>query len=436
MPADLYKTLAGEVRGGLCFHDSFNGTANSAGNSIVSIVGNPIIRNGVYDSTAGAGRSIIYSAIPTQRQWVTSGFTVAFWLNVAQSTFDGTFATIFDNCSLSPNTGGLYIVIDDRGGGSPTNGLNVAFGSGTGGATNRTGVVSNCISNNTWEHFVIVCSTTAISIYKNGTALSVTNTGSGTGYLPTFANMRFGGRSSDGGFPLQAMVKATRFYTGQLSAQEAADLYSNATSNWFAAGKVESAYNFSEAGPLRDLSGLGKDASLAGGTTDPTRLQKSGYLFDGSDDYIVVPPTMPHFVTSYTLAALCKPGVESGTGGVIYGVGNNYEHYLYGGNYYGRNRTGSFVSTSAAPYKVGVVQSFISTYDGTTIKAYINGVLVGSASQTGTTVDSVYLPRIGKGATVVPFSGVIYNHVHLNYAVTPLQASLIDQELRAWANHT
>jgi hypothetical protein len=420
---------------------------SSVGNSVVSITGNPIIRNGVYDSTAGAGRYVTYGAIPAQRQWVTSGFTIAFWLNVAQSSFDGSIITIFDNCSLSPNPGGFYVVLDDRGGATPTNGFNIAFGTGTGGTTNRTGLVSNCVSNSTWEHFVIVCSTTGIAVYKNGAALSVTNSGSGTGYLPTFANMRFGGRSSDGGFPLQGMVKDTRFYTGQLSAQEISDLYANKTDQFLneAYGLWlfdEASYDYTNKRVL-DKTPNARHLTIGDGsttTTFPTKLPRSGFSYDGGDYFYRamsgVSDTAGTFSVRVTFQGLSQVPILMGQA-----VTQNSLYISYDTLGVGRVPSYNNVSTpgttiGSVPIRQGTPTTLSVSWDSTTVYMYVDGVLFNSGARVSNTnfaaVSNLWLGQSGLSSLYQ--TGGISGAAFFTSVLTPLQHALLHEYLKSNSN--
>lgn len=441
MPADLLKSLSGDVRRGLCFRESFNGTANSVGNSVVSITGNPLIRNGVYNSTAGTGRYITYGAIPNQRDWTSSGFSVSFWLNVAQSTFDGTYVVILDNCGLSPNQGGFYIVLDDRGTSQPTNGFNVAFGTGTGGATSVLGKVSNCISDSTWEHFVVVFSTTSIAIYKNGAALSVTNSGSGTGYLPTFANMRFGGRSSDGATSLRAQVKDVQIFTGQLTAQEALELYAGSSTQFLQHAYALHVYNEKSYQPttatFRDLSGNNRPLTIGDGSTAasfPAKTIRCGMNYVNSD-YMAMTGLTGISNSEGTIAWNCSVWNNSAT--VLNFIGEtatkNNVYVVYDSPTTGRllsydNASSLTTVMTGVSLGTGVQRTVAVSWDASNFYLYIDGKLSQTAARpANTTLSNSAFMNLGQLGGAFYLGGFAYGDGIWNQALTAREHAMLHQ---------
>lgn len=280
-----------EVLRGCFFSEKFQ-TSTTVGLNGGTLVGSPTINNG-YDATAATGKSITYRRLSGEGKAKGGGLTLSFKLKIAHADFDGTLASVFDNCSHSPNNGGFYLVLDDRGGGNPTNGLNFGLGTGTGG-TSRAFVVSNVIDNNIENHYVISYDgVSTCVVYKNGVAFATTASGSGSGFNPspaTNTTFRIGARSSDGALTIKGTLKDCRVWAGTLTAQEALDLYNNATFTYKDKNIIDlpmtmDTYDFTNKLVL-DKSGRGNNFTLGNGSTSstyPTKLPTQGFSIDGGD---------------------------------------------------------------------------------------------------------------------------------------------------------
>ena len=157
-----------------------------------------------------------------------------------------------------------------------------------------------------------------------------------------------------------------------------------------------------------DLSGNGNAVTLVNGvTTDSNK----GLSFDGVDDYGVLNTFSEKPTTAITCESLIKPmkGTLSGTirGGAISSSNSMYLGIIDsvdGGSTHAMHWANQTNASRLYNWNGSVPNNrwshLVGTYDGSTAKAYVNGVLISSWAQTGTIPDATYY--IGTyGGTVV-----------------------------------
>jgi hypothetical protein len=140
-----------------------------------------------------------------------------------------------------------------------------------------------------------------------------------------------------------------------------------------------------------DLSGFGNTATLVNGTGF-TGTNGGAFLFDGTNDYIsmgtasYVKPTQLTLACFFKINAINAPNVIVGKQGTGLGAAS-YALVVQNGKLNFRIESGgiqdasyTFSDTSNYNYAVG-------TYDGSTMKLYLNGALVGTAT---TSISIVY----------------------------------------------
>jgi hypothetical protein len=149
-----------------------------------------------------------------------------------------------------------------------------------------------------------------------------------------------------------------------------------------AATEPVAAYGFEDTAPASagDSSIYGSTATVHGAVRTPGR-HGTGMSFDGVDDSISVPDTGPvNLASGMTLEAWVKPEQTSGWRTVMLKQRlSNVSYGLYG--------SGGVIATdnvdSQAPIaglQASVWTHLAVTYDGTTLRAYENGVQVGANS--------------------------------------------------------
>ncbi|MGF1663458.1 MAG: LamG-like jellyroll fold domain-containing protein [Kineosporiaceae bacterium] len=169
-------------------------------------------------------------------------------------------------------------------------------------------------------------------------------------------------------------------------------------------------YGFDEAGgtAVRDSSGRGND-----GTADNTTRTSSGRFgaalsFDGAGSRVVVPDAASLDLTSgMTLSAWVAPTTSDGWRTAVLKEDPARDYLVYGlyssepgagpGGYVRiGGRTTSATGTTALP--TGAWSHLTTTYDGATVRTYVNGALAASRAATGSMADSTGPLTIGGNA--------------------------------------
>lgn len=165
------------------------------------------------------------------------------------------------------------------------------------------------------------------------------------------------------------------------------------------------AYGFNEGSGTSgaDASGNGLTATLSGGATWTTQGKYGGALqFSGSGQLVTVADAnLLDLSTGMTLEAWVYPTVASGVQDVIIKEGSNVDIYnLYARNWRGLPEGNVYVGGSnqtaeGTALPTGAWTHLAATYDGATVKLYVNGSLVGSTPISGTIPASTGALRIG-----------------------------------------
>jgi hypothetical protein len=154
----------------------------------------------------------------------------------------------------------------------------------------------------------------------------------------------------------------------------------------------------------RDISGNGKTGTLTNGPAFNSGNTGSIY-FDGTDDFCVVPSSSLNGLSSGSISVWVKflnldfqyvlslPNSSSNNGFDILIENGKLDSYLQATNSAGS--TGSqFVP------KLGIWYNIVTTYDGTTHKLFVNGILISSVGRSGTIQNGIgqtFLGRFSSG---------------------------------------
>lgn len=170
-----------------------------------------------------------------------------------------------------------------------------------------------------------------------------------------------------------------------------------------AAGPVAS-YAFEEpsGNAAIDNSGNNHSGTISGATRITTGRFGSALLFDGINDWVTVADSaLLDLSTAMTLEAWVYPTTSTGTRDVLIKEGSNVDIYnLYARNSAGRPESNVYVGGSnrtaeGTTLPVNTWSHLTGTYDGATVKLFVNGVQVASTAATGSIPASAGALRIG-----------------------------------------
>lgn len=268
-----------------------------------------------------------------------------------------------------------------------------------------------------WSHLVAEKSGDTLSVYENG-VLKATQTFAGASwYVNPNLSSTIGsvhGRSVKGSidevkvYPYARTVSEIKSdYNQGFAALSRDKIQGDALSNGLVGyWKMDEASWSGSAGEVIDYSGNGNNGTRAGNSTTATAKYARGGTFDNSGDYVTVTDSPSLSPTSQvTLAAWVYRNTVSDADGAIgkYYSGVNRRSYLLGmNNTYAKviissNGTANTALEGVTSIDTGKWYHIAGTYDGTTLKIYVNGQLENSTPLTGGIYDSSDALRIGDG---------------------------------------
>ncbi|HVQ90242.1 MAG TPA: LamG-like jellyroll fold domain-containing protein [Mycobacteriales bacterium] len=193
------------------------------------------------------------------------------------------------------------------------------------------------------------------------------------------------------------------------------------------------AYGFNEGtgSTVTDASGGGNNGTLTGTSWSTTGRSGGALSFNGTAGWVTVADTAAlHLTTGMTVEAWVRPASTSGwrsvltkerTGGLsyaLYGYANSGKPpAVYG------NTGGSDSGASAGPaLPLNAWSHLAGTYDGSTLRLYVNGVQVATQALTGSLLASTAPLRIGGNSVWGEyFSGLIDEVRVYNRALSPAE---------------
>ncbi len=188
------------------------------------------------------------------------------------------------------------------------------------------------------------------------------------------------------------------------------------------------AYGFNEASGIItvDASGTGNNGTINGATRTASGRYGGALVFNGAGALVTISnSTSLDLTTGMTIEAWVNPSVvNSAWRDVIYKGKDNY--YLEGTSTSGSvpGVGGTFGTTPRVLYGVAALSTntwthLAATYDGTTIRLYVNGAQVASAAQTGAIATSTNSLQIGGDSLYGQFFQGTIDEVRLyNVALT------------------
>ncbi|MDD2696895.1 MAG: LamG domain-containing protein, partial [Candidatus Pacebacteria bacterium] len=286
-------------------------------------------------------------------------------------------------------------------------------------------------SANIWYHLVETYDGARLKIYVNG---QEKNSVGGSGVMNTSGADLFIGQHSGGGQRWNGLIDEVRVYNRALSVEEVRYHYNRGgpVGYWkFNEGLGSSAYDSSGNNNTGTLYG-GMATSTADGSGWKAGKYGSALAFDGTNDYVacsnnsILNPT-----TAITVGAWVKPKTYTSWDGIVskWSTAGNRGYILllngFGGFIFSITTDGSTAINASGPLSLTAENWYYvaGTYDGSVLKVYINGILLGQTSAMGNIFASSDSLRIGKdGASWTNyFNGIIDDVRIYNYARNPQQ---------------
>ena len=292
---------------------------------------------------------------------------------------------------------------------------------------------NNVFSLNQWSHVALTYDqlTGSATLYANGTEVGQKNIGYRTPNTSPPYGFFIGRRPASHNGPQEIIS-----FTGRI---DEVDLYDRALT----AIEIAGIYNANSAGKCRSCtpppSGLvswwkaeGNALDSFGGNNGTARNGaifgpgESGQAFslDGTNQFIEVPPSVSlNLSTGMTLDAWVKPRSTNHVGilnkGAI-GSKGAYELAIYLNKFYFQLNDGILNMPSQADIPANSWTHVAATYDGSTAKIYINGVLDNSAAYNSTINSNGYPLHIGLyGSPTVYFDGQLDEVTLYRQALSP-----------------
>ena len=253
---------------------------------------------------------------------------------------------------------------------------------------------------NTWYNVVLTRdASNNIRVYRDGTASSSVISNSETIKLDQIGRFE----SSVGANNIKGSIGEVKIYNRALSASEVLQNYNASRKKYLPEENIvrnglvlnidaANPSSYSGAGTSAfDLSGFGNTATLVNGTGFGTSGGGT-FVFDSTDDYIsmgtssYVKPTQLSLACFFKINAINAPNVIVGKQGTGVGAAS-YALVVQFGKLNFRIESGGIQDASYTFSNTSTYNYAVGTYDGSALKLYLNGSLVGTAT---TSVSIIY----------------------------------------------
>jgi hypothetical protein len=189
-------------------------------------------------------------------------------------------------------------------------------------------------------------------------------------------------------------------------------------------------FNTGSGTTVSDVSGNGNTGTIVNAVWTTSGKYGGALSFNGANAQVVINDSASlHLTTGVTLEAWVSSSVApTGWQDVIYKAIDNY--YLEAASSNGNKPgTGVLLTSSAEPLAYGTARlaantwtHLAMTYDGTTLKMYVNGTLINSTAQSGTITTSTGALQIGGDTTYGQYFNGLIDEVRVyNIALTQTQ---------------
>jgi prepilin-type N-terminal cleavage/methylation domain-containing protein len=189
----------------------------------------------------------------------------------------------------------------------------------------------------------------------------------------------------------------------------------------------------------KDYSGNGNNGTLVNGPTWTTGKVGGALSFDGVNDYVNVPyNSVLDIVKNFTIEVWIYPKEQTFNHQTavekwqtyllmhLHAGATTFQHYIFAGGAWHYVR-----ASQPWSYYIGKWGHYVFTYDGTTLKSYVNGVLDNQTTYIGQLTSNTNPVTIGKGAeTAASFFNGLIDEVRI------YNRALSDAEIQALYNAT
>jgi len=290
------------------------------------------------------------------------------------------------------------------------------------------GTTSNPLSSNRWQHVAVTydkASGVAV-LYLDGAVVLTESLGSFT--PQTSYPLWFGKRAAGGGYwlgPYQGLMDEISLYDRALSTAEIQAIFTAGS-----AGKCPDLCLPSPAGLVgwwqgetNALDTVGSnDGTLLGETSYETSLAGSGFRFDGVNDCVLIPFTAALDLTNFSVEAWVKPlsqvtdpvnqelifGQGFGKPQLVVRPGTNGLQAVF---MFAENLTSFPAAVSTNEIPINQFSHLAGTWDGATLRVYVNGVLGGETATTQMPAASTCPFYIGGFQDACSFTGQFFNGI-------------------------
>ena len=257
-------------------------------------------------------------------------------------------------------------------------------------------------SANTWYNLVVTSDGTTVKMYVNGSQVTLDST---TAQARNFTNVWINSAAySSNNFGITGKIDEVAIFNRALSTTEISALYDGSGSNIRPSNLMATDLNpiaYYPLGEQAQMQGyLGNEASSEWQFPNGV-LQDYVMDFDGVNDFIDLGNLQPS-TTSLSISAWAYKTDTSNASIIGRGSSVDYGIFVYSGSLqFGINAGGWTTISTTLP----VNQWFhvLATWDGTTMKLYVNGGTPVTASKTGTITYTSNNTTIGKNSTLSGF---------------------------------